>query len=111
MREEKKAVLFCFSVRSGKFESNSERNKFFKELYGWKQIVNRENKVYKYRREGILDDVPHQKVDQSSFIVPEDQFNKVADFLSEWHDKVIWKTFKVLLEDFEQFFNNDVEVD
>jgi|SRR5438445_2256058 len=111
MREEKKAVLFCFSVRSGKFESNSERNKFFKELYGWKQVVSRENKVYKYWREGILDDVPHQKIDQSSFIVPQDHFKKVAGFLSEWHDKVMWKTFEVLLEDFEKFFSTEEVVE
>ena|SRR2546428_14128760 len=111
MRVERKAVLFCFSVKSGKFESNSERNKFFKNLYGWKQVVNRENKVYEYRREGILDDVPHQKVDQSAFIVPEDQFEKVANFLTEWHDKVMWKTFKVLLEDSENFFKQGEEVE
>src|SRR3989442_10014889 len=109
MRVERKAVLFCFSVKSGRFESTSERNKFFKELYGWKQIVSRENKVYKYWREGILDDVPHQKVDQSSFIVPEENFEKVADFLKEWHDKVIWKTFRVLLENFEAFFKNGID--
>jgi len=114
--KEKKAVLICFSVKSGKFESHYERNKFFRGLYGWKQMIRKEvmiegkkpktqEKVYTYRREGLLDKMPHKKVDQSSFIVPEDNFEKITRFLKEWHDKVIWKTFKVLLEeDFEDFF-------
>lgn len=120
MKEEKKAVLFAFSVQSGKFESHYERNKFFRGLYGWKQMVRKEvvvsnkqkpkEKVYTYRREGLLDEMPHEKVDQSSFIVPEDDFVKINKFFKEWRDKVIWKSFKVLLdEDLEDFFKEEVE--
>lgn len=121
MKEEKKAVLVCFSVQSGKFESHYERNKFFRGLYGWKQMIRKEvmvegkkpktqEKVYTYRREGVLDEMPHKKIDQSSFIVPEDDFERITGFLKEWHDKVIWKTFKVLLEEnFEDFFEEEVE--
>jgi hypothetical protein len=117
----KKAVLICFSVKSGKFESHYERNKFFRSLYGWKQVIRKEvlirgkkpktqEKIYTYRREGLLDEIPHKKIDQSSFIIPEDSFERVAQFLKEWHDKVIWKTFKVLLEeDFEDFFEKEIE--
>ena len=114
MSTEKKAVLICFNVKSEKFESHYERNKFFRGLYGWKQIITKkivrkkpkiEKKVYTYRREGLLDEMPHRKVDQSSFIVPEDNFETIINFLEDWHDKVIWKSFKVLLdEDFEEFF-------
>ena len=85
-------------------------------MYGWKQIITKkiirkkpktEKKVYTYRREGLLDEMPHRKVDQSSFIVPEDNFETIINFLEEWHDKVIWKSFKVLLdEDFEEFFKD-----
>jgi len=118
MKEEKKAVLFAFSVQSGKFESHYERNKFFRGLYGWKQMVRKEvivskkpkEKVYTYRREGLLDEMPHEKVDQSSFIVPEDEFAKINKFFNEWRNKVIWKSFKVLLdEDFKDFFKEDLE--
>ena len=118
MKEEKKAVLFAFSVQSGKFESHYERNKFFRGLYGWKQMVRKEvivskkskEKVYTYRREGLLDEMPHEKVDQSSFIVPEDEFVKINKFFNEWGNKVIWKSFKVLLdEDFKDFFKEDLE--
>lgn len=112
MKDEKKAVLITFSVRSEKFESNSERNKFFKMLYGWNQTVIKDSsgtkmqkKVYEYRREGLLDEIPHERVDQSSFIVPEDEIKKIIQFMREWHDKVMWKSFKVLLED-EDIFDN-----
>jgi hypothetical protein len=113
--KEKKAILICFSVKSGKFESYSERNKFFKKLYGWKQVIRKEimlgkkEKSYVYKREGLLDEIPHLKVDQSSFIVPEDEFERIVGFLKEWHDKVIWRTFKVLLdEDLEDLIEEEV---
>jgi hypothetical protein len=99
----KKAMLITFSINSQKFESSYERNKFFRKLYGWKQIIAKENKKYVYQREGLLHKVPHIKVDQSSFIVPEEECEKVIKFFEEWADKVIWKNFKVLLEeDFEE---------
>ena len=119
-REEKKAVLICFSVKSGRFESHYERNKFFRGLYGWKQMIAKkivvgekprmQKEFYTYRREGLLDEMPHKKVDQSSFIVPEDDSDRIINFMEEWHNKVIWKTFKVLLEeDFEDFFEEEEE--
>lgn len=108
MDVEKKAILICFSVKSSKFESNYERNKFFRTLYGWKQIITKSEgkKKYTYRREGLLDDIPHKKVDQSSFIVDLSDFERVIDFFEEWEDKVIWNTFKVLLDEdvFEEIF-------
>jgi len=67
---------------------------------------------YTYRREGLLDEIPHEKVDQSSFIVPEDEVGRIMKFFKEWSDKVMWKSFKVLLEDddmFEDFFKEEVE--
>lgn len=122
MEKEKKAVLISFSVNSSKFESHYERNKFFRGLYGWKQMIRKEviiqkgskqkseEKVYTYHREGVLDEMPHKRVDQSSFIVPEDEFEKISRFLKEWHDKVMWKSFKVLLEEsFEDFFEEPEE--
>ena len=98
MQKTKKAVLIAFSVKSQKFESNNERNKFFRALYGWKQVVPKEDKEYVYQREGLLDQMPHKRVDQSSFIIPENSFDKIFEFFDEWSDKVIWKNFKILLE-------------
>jgi len=105
----KKAILICFSVNSEKFENKYERNKFFRHLYGWKQIIRKEEKVYSYERNGLLDEIPHLKVDQSSFIIPEAHIRKVIEFLKEWEDKVIWKTFKVLLdEDIEDLIKEGI---
>jgi len=120
MAEKRKAVLIAFSVQSEKFESHYERNKFFRGLYGWKQMIRKEvivskkekpkEKFYTYQREGLLDEIPHEKVDQSSFIVPEDDFNKIEKFMKEWGKKVMWRAFKVLLdEDMEDFFKEGLE--
>jgi hypothetical protein len=110
--KEKRAVLITFSVESGKFESNYERNKFFRGLYGWKQVIikhkpEQKEKRYEYHRDGLLDDIPHEKVDQSSFLVPENDFDKIERFFSEWRKKVMFRAFKVLLDDdFESFFDD-----
>ncbi len=114
MSKEKRAVLFAFSVQSSKFDSNSERNKFFRMLYGWKQTVPKGKKEYVYERKGMLDEMPHEKVDQSSFIVQENDFNRMEKFFDEWSNKVIWKTFKVLMDKnmkdvFEGFGEDDEE--
>jgi hypothetical protein len=103
---ERKAVLFAFSVRGGKMGSNYERNKFFRGLYGWKQSIKKETadgeeKEYVYERHGVLDEVPHKKVDQSSFLVEANEADKVVDFFDHWASKVMLRTFKVLLEDEE----------
>ena len=111
MKEEKKAVMICFSVRSGEMDSNYERNKFFRGLYGWKQVINKDGKKYEYHREGILTDMPHEKVDQSSFIVPENSFKEIMEFMEEWHNKVMWKTFKILLEGKDPFEDWEEEED
>ena len=50
---EKKAVLICFNIQSDKFKSNYERNKFFRGLYGWKQMIKKERNADK-RRYGSL---------------------------------------------------------
>jgi hypothetical protein len=97
-KETKRGVLFCFSVHSSKFDSNYERNKFFRGLYGWKQVVEKDGKRYVYERQGVLKDIPHKKVDQSSFIVNSQDHDKVEQFFNEWHSKVVHNMFKVLLE-------------
>lgn len=98
MKGKKRAILITFSVCSEKFESNYERNKFFRGLYGWKQIIRKEKKKYIYRREGILSRIPHIKVDESVFIIAKKHLEEMERFLEEWEDKVIWEMFDVLLE-------------
>jgi threonine dehydrogenase-like Zn-dependent dehydrogenase len=93
------AMLICFSVRSKKFNSRYERNKFFRGLYGWEQTIRRGEKTYAYRRHGLLDLIPNQRIDESVFIVKPNDLEKVARFFEDWAEKVVWKCFKVLLEE------------
>lgn len=101
---ERSATLVCFSVRGEKFDSASERNKFFRGLYGWKQTVKTEDaggheKEYTYERHGVLDRVPHKRVDQSSIIMDEDRADDVLKFFRGWANKVMWRTFRVMLDE------------
>ena len=95
----KTAILITFHSQSEKFKSASERNKFFSELYGRKQIVPKEKKKYVYYREGLLDEIPHIKVDNSVFIVAMEHMKRMEQFFKEWEDKVIVRKFPVLLEE------------
>jgi methionine aminopeptidase len=95
----KKAVLIAFTLKSSKLSSSYEKVKFFKALYGWKQVVSSKKSRYEYERPGLLKGIPHVKVDQSSFLVQEEDLEKIVSFFEEWADKVIWKSFKVLLEE------------
>lgn len=109
-----KRVLITFSIESRKFESNYERNKFFRGLYGWKQIIKKQEKKYVYRRHGLLDEIPHIKVDQSLFIIAKKHLDRMEKFLDEWEDKVKWDKFEVLLREehekiLRRFFENGRE--
>jgi hypothetical protein len=95
----KRAVLFAFTIKNNKLSSSYEKVKFFKMLYGWKQVVSTKKNKYEYERPGLLTKIPHIKVDQSSFIVSEDFTDRIIEFFNEWADKIIWKSFKVLLEE------------
>ena len=109
---ERRGILIAFSIKTEKIKNNSEKSRFFKELYGWTQTVPKENKTYSYYREGVLDEMPHVKVAKSSFVIPEDNFDEITDFFEEWSNKVIWRTFKVLLDrDIEKEFDEWEEED
>ena len=69
IRKNGAGVIITFDTQADKFDSDYERNKFFRELHGWNQVVPSGGKRYEYRRPGILDDVPHIRVANSAFIV------------------------------------------
>jgi len=91
------AALISFCVDSEEFKSNYQRNKFYRGLYGWKQKVTKGGKEYIYDRDGILDKVPHIKVDKSVYIVPPEALKTVSEYLDSWGGKIDYKVFKVLL--------------
>jgi hypothetical protein len=92
-------ILICFSVKTKKFKDTYERNRFFRELYGWKQVIRKEKKSYEYKREGLLDRIPHIRVDQSMFIILKKHLQLMEEFFREWEDKINWNEFQVLLDE------------
>lgn len=93
----KPACLVTFEVISSNFKSNYQRNKFYRGLYGWTQIVKKNGKKYEYKRDGLLDEVPHIKVDKSVFILPIHSVEKIKKYLESWGEAVDYDLFKVLL--------------
>ncbi len=94
---ENTGILISFDMDCSKFDSNYERNKFFRGLYGWEQVIRKNNSVYHYHREGVMNEVPHIKVDNSVFIVAMEEMQRILDYFGEWESKIHWKTFQVLL--------------
>lgn len=92
------AVLISFSAHSERFQSNYERNRFYVGLYGRIQRVRHGRDVYAYRREGLLDEIPHIKVDNSVFIVALQEMERILQYMREWRPKVEYKMFPVMLE-------------
>jgi len=98
-KKDNTAILISFDTQREKFESPSERNRFFWELYGRKQVVVKQSGRYEYDREGLLEEIPHIKVANSVFIVAMNHMKRMMDFFNEWEDKVEFETFPVLLDE------------
>jgi hypothetical protein len=81
-------VIITFRTVNSKFQSDYERSKFFRELNGWKQTVPRNGKRYTYERKGLLAEVPHIKVSDSTYIVPSHEAKTLMEYMDEWADKV-----------------------
>ena len=92
-------MLICFSTRGKKFRNSSERNRFFKELYGWEQRLRKGRNTYVYKRNGLLDEIKHLKLDQSTFLIEESEVEKILEFFRAWEKKVMWRMLKVILEE------------
>ncbi len=95
----KTAVIIKFSIESRNFDNNTDRNKFFRELYGWKQVVTKQEKKYIYHREGLLDQFPCERIDKSMLLIQKEYVNKILNFLHNWENKVNWNMFDVLLDE------------
>lgn len=93
-----RAVIISFATRTERFESATERNRFFRGLYGWEQVVPSERKCYRYRRPGLLDEVPHMKISDSVFMVAAEQMKRILEYFEQWHEKVEFEMLKVMPE-------------
>lgn len=99
MSDGTKAVLISYDVRSDRFESRSERNTFYRGLFGYKRTVRRNDKVYRYDKDGLLDKLPHIKVEDSVFIIRRNDVQKINTYFHEWTGKVDVQMYKIKLED------------
>lgn len=98
-RKENTAILISFDTIKERFESASERNRFFWELHGRKQVVIKESRRYEYEKEGLLEEIPNIPVSDSVFIVAMEHMKKMQEFFKEWQDKVEVEMFPVLLDE------------
>ncbi|MBW6461717.1 MAG: hypothetical protein K0B07_01585 [DPANN group archaeon] len=106
----KKAVLVSFSVRSKMFDSDYERNKFYRGLYGWRQKIKKSYGDYEYYRGGLLDEVPFFKVDKSLFIIACKDIKLIKAYMDTWVQKVEYNIFEIILtlEQIKILEDNDV---
>ena len=93
------AALITYNTERENFESVYERNKFYRGLFGYKQTVRKNGKEYRYEKEGLMDEVPHMRIDDSVFITSTQYVEKVESYFEEWGEKVSKHVFRVVLED------------
>jgi hypothetical protein len=92
------AILISFDTLRDKFQSPSERNKFYWELHGRKQVVFKKSVRYEYEKEGLLEEIPNIKVADSVFIIAMEHMKRMEQFFKEWQNKVEFESFPVLLD-------------
>ena len=92
------AILISFDTLRDKFQSPSERNRFYWELHGRKQVVVKKSGRYEYEKEGVLEAIPNIKVSDSVFIIAMEHMKRMEQFFKEWQDKVEFESFPVLLD-------------
>lgn len=91
-------VIITFHTRTEKFDSDYERNKFFRGLHGWKQMVPGEKKQYMYKRSGLLDEIPHAKIADSVFMIAMEHMQRVEEYFEQWHSKIDFEMTDVMME-------------
>lgn len=92
------ASLLTYKTHRDRFESMYERNQFYRGLFGYKQTVKRNGKTYEYDKDGLMDEVPNVRIDDSVFIIDREFRDKVEAYFVEWGEKVTHHLFKVIIE-------------
>jgi len=93
------ASLLTYDTNRSKFDSVYERNKFYRGLFGYKQKVKKNGKEYEYEKEGLMDEIPSIRIDDSVFILANTYTERVEDYFSKWGEKVTYHIFTVLIDD------------
>ena len=93
------ASLVTYNTKREKFESMYERNQFYRGLFGYKQTVKRNGKEYKYEKDGLMDEIPNIRIDDSVFIIAKSNTDRIRDYFNEWENKISHHIFTVLIEE------------
>jgi hypothetical protein len=96
---EKEAALITYNTQRKNFDSVYERNKFYRGLFGYTQKVKKNGKTYEYEKDGLMDEIPHIRIDDSVFIAPKGCVPKVEEYFEDWGDKISKHIFTVIIED------------
>lgn len=96
---ETEAALFTYNTERKNFDSVYERNKFYRGLFGYKQTVRKNGKEYSYEKDGLMDDIPHIRIDDSVFVTSTGYVSRIEAYFDEWGKKVSIHVFTVLIED------------
>ncbi|MFB6208796.1 MAG: hypothetical protein ABEJ56_01510 [Candidatus Nanohaloarchaea archaeon] len=99
MSKEKEASLLTYNTHREKFESVYERNKFYRGLFGYTQKVKKNGKTYEYEKDGLMDEIPNSRIDDSVFIIANHYVTRIEDYFQDWGEKVSHHIFKVIIED------------
>ncbi len=94
-----KAALLTYDTKRERFNSVYERNKFYRGLFGYKQTVKKNGKKYEYEKDGLMDEVPNVRIDDSVFILARSSIEDIEEYFEEWGRKVEYRIFTVLIED------------
>ena len=93
------ASLLTYSTEKKNFDSVYERNKFYRGLFGYKQTVKKNGKTYEYDKDGLIDEIPNIRIDDSVFIIAKKQTSKAREYFTEWEPKISYHLFTVMIED------------
>ncbi len=93
------ASIVTYNTKREKFESMYERNQFYRGLFGYKQTVKRNGKEYKYEKDGLMDEIPNIRIDDSVFIIAKNNTDKIQEYFHEWEDKISHHIFTVLIDE------------
>ena len=95
-----KASIVTYNTKKEHFESMYERNQFYRGLFGYTQKVRKNGKTYEYEKDGLMDEIPNIRIDDSVFIISKQHKNKVKEYFQEWGDqKISHHIFTVIIED------------
>ena len=83
-------------------KKNVEVSKFCQRFYG--QETSSGNGKYRYRRHGLLDDIPHRKLLRGVIIIRTEDLGKILDFL-EKYDAIVHSREIILLKDDVEILN------